>query len=217
MQTSKKNAEKKGIIFDMDGTLWDSSDAVAKSWDEVVAASDLTSRRITKDDITAVMGMTMDKIAAKLFPDLDETDRIALLCKCCEAENDYLLKHGAKLYPNLCETLTQLKKDYSLYIVSNCQSGYIEAFLEYHKLWFLFGDIECYGNNHLEKSENILLLADRNKLTSAVYVGDIQADYESATAAGVKFIHAGYGFGSVTGVPRINSLSELPDIIKTVL
>ena len=49
---------KKGIIFDIDGTLWDSSENVAKSWDDVVQKEKCGLRRITAEDIQNVMGHT---------------------------------------------------------------------------------------------------------------------------------------------------------------
>jgi phosphoglycolate phosphatase len=210
--------EKKGIIFDMDGTIWDSAAAVAKCWDEVVQRDLSVTRRITTEDVCAVMGKTMDKIAEVLFPDLTYADRMKLLDTCCAAENAYLAEHGALLYPELEQTLHALQKDYHLYIVSNCQKGYIEAFLDHYSYWHFFEDIECYGNNELGKGDNIRLLAARNGLTKAVYVGDIQGDYEAATQAGVSFIHAAYGFGRVNAdVPRIQTFSELTAVVPTVL
>jgi phosphoglycolate phosphatase len=164
-----------------------------------------------------VMGKTMDKIAEALFPDLTPADRMRLLDSCCAAENAYLLEHGAILYPDLEQTLCALQKDYHLYIVSNCQKGYIEAFLDHYNFWHFFEDIECYGNNTLSKGDNIRLLADRNGLTKAVYVGDIQGDYDAATQAGVSFIHAAYGFGRVNAdVPRIHTFSELTTVVQMV-
>ena len=110
----------------------------------------------------------------------------------------------------MAETLAELKKQYGLYIVSNCQKGYIEAFLDHYKLWDYFSDIECYGNNLLQKGENIRLLATRNGLKKGVYVGDIQADYEASQQAGVGFIHAGYGFGTIDDtVPELLTFKEL--------
>ena len=41
------------------------------------------------------------------------------------------------------------------------------------------------------KGENIRKVAERNHLTKAVYVGDIQGDYDASMQAGVEFIHAG--------------------------
>ena len=115
------------------------------------------------------------------------------------------------------ETLQKLKEKYNLYIVSNCQSGYIEAFLTFYGFGKYIDDIECYGNNNLIKGDNIRLVADRNHLDKAVYVGDIQGDYDSSVEAGVKFIHAAYGFGSIVQqVPVINEFSELPDVAENV-
>lgn len=210
--------EKKGIIFDMDGTIWNSAEAVAKCWDEVVQAHFGANRRITTENVMSVMGKTMDVIAETLFPELPAAERMKLLDECCDSENAYLKAHGAVLYPALSDTLSTLHKDYHLYIVSNCQKGYIEAFLDHYDYWHFFEDIECYGNNELKKGANIRLLAARNSLTKAVYVGDIQGDYDAAMEAGVGFIHAAYGFGNVAAdVPAISQLSDLPKAVQSVL
>lgn len=210
--------EKSGIIFDMDGTLWDSAKAVADSWTEVVAREYTPERVITEKEIKSVMGLTMDKLAAKIFPELPEEKRLQLLDVCGREENEYLRTHGAIVYPQVEETFQKLKEKYHLYIVSNCQSGYIEAFLEYYGYGKYIEDIECYGNNGLVKGENIRKVAERNHLTKAVYVGDIQGDYDASMQAGVEFIHAGYGFGTVdANVPEIAAFAELPEVVKSVL
>lgn len=210
--------EKKGIIFDMDGTIWNSAEAVAKCWDEVVQTHPEMTCRITTKDVMNVMGKTMDVIAETLFSELPPAERMKLLDECCDAENAYLKAHGAVLYPALSDTLTTLQRDYHLYIVSNCQKGYIEAFLDHYDYWHFFEDIECYGNNEMKKGANIRLLAARNSLTKAVYVGDIQGDYDAAMEAGVGFIHAAYGFGHIAAdVPVIRQFSELPEVVKSVL
>ena len=209
---------KKGIIFDMDGTLWDSAPEVVESWNEVIRQSGYQREPLTPEDMQSVMGKTMDVIADILFADLPKEQRMELLARCGDHENEYLREHGGTLYPKIRETLETLKKKYHLYIVSNCQSGYIEAFLDHYKLHDLIEDIECYGNNEKSKGENIALLYQRNRLEDAVYVGDIQGDYDSSRQAGIKFIHAAYGFGSVSQkVPKINCFEELIEEADRVL
>ncbi len=211
----KGNTMKFGIIFDMDGTLWDSAEGVAKSWTEVVQRLHDKERVITTEDIHSIMGLTMDRIADILFPELPKDERMKLLDACGNDENEYLRQHGGILYPQLEETLIELKKKYPLYIVSNCQSGYIEAFLEYYDFGKYFEDTECYGNNQLGKGDNIRLVADRNHLDDAVYVGDIMGDYVSSKEAGVRFIHAAYGFGEIEDeVITISEFAELPKVMS---
>ena len=41
----------KGIIFDMDGTLWDSAENVAKSWNKAIADYGYERAPITKEDM----------------------------------------------------------------------------------------------------------------------------------------------------------------------
>lgn len=209
---------KKGIIFDMDGTLWDSAENVAKSWSLVVEKHYPHLAPITCEMMQGVMGKTMDQIALALFPGLEDNARNELLEECCVVENEYLSIHGGVLYEGLKETLEILKDKYNLYIVSNCQSGYIEAFLKYYNFAQYFDDIECFGNNGLKKGDNIKNVVVRNNLDKAVYVGDIQGDFDAAMEAGIDFIHAAYGFGDINQqVPKINSLEELPKFVKYVL
>ena len=217
--------DKKGIIFDMDGTIWDSSENVAASWTVKVHEAGYTDKTVTREDIQSVMGQPMDVIADTLFsytPKGPQRDKLRSSCENYEIE--YLREHGGILYDGIIETWTELKKmGYHIYIVSNCQEGYIEAFLEYYGIAYgrkedLVEDIECYGNNFLQKDENIRLIAERNHLTAACYVGDIQSDYNATVKAGFPFIHAKYGFGAIDAeVPFISDFRELTKVVPKVI
>ena len=217
--------DKKGIIFDMDGTVWDSSANVAKAWTVKVHEAGYTDRTVTREDIQSVMGKPMDVIADTLFTYTEKgEERDALRFSCENYENEYLRQHGGILYDDVTETWAKLKEmGYHIYIVSNCQAGYIEAFLEFYRIPYgsesdLVEDIECYGNNFLQKDENIRLIAERNGLSAACYVGDIQSDYDATAKAGFPFIHAKYGFGEINAeVPYIMSFDELIKVVPEVI
>ena len=218
-------SDKKGIIFDMDGTVWDSSANVAKAWTVKVQEAGYTDKVVTREDIQSVMGKPMDVIADTLFTYTAKgPERDTLRSSCENYENEYLREHGGFLYDGVFETWAKLKEmGYHIYIVSNCQEGYIESFLGHYEIRYgheedLVEDIECYGNNLLQKDENIKLLAERNGLTAACYVGDIQSDYDATTKAGLPFIHAKYGFGEINvEVPFIMSFDELIKVVPEVI
>lgn len=185
------------LIFDMDGTLWDSSRSVAESWNEVLEnLPDCADIRLTAKDIQSIMGLTMDVIADKFFGNTSKARRMEIMELCSSHENDYLLVHGGMLYDGVEETLAALRRDHRLFIVSNCQSGYIECFLKYYSLDKFFTDHICWGDNNLSKGDNIRLIAERNHISDGAYVGDTQGDCDSAYYADMKFIHAAYGFGT---------------------
>lgn len=202
--------EVKALIFDMDGTLWDSAYNVAESWNEVLVSQPDINVTITEQDIKDVMGMTMDTIAEKLFPGVSPERQMELVNLCGKYENEYLKIHGGVLYPGLEDTLKALSEGYELYIVSNCQKGYIESFLEYYSFQKYFKDKLCWGDTELKKGETIKMLMEKNNISSAYYVGDTQGDCDSARFAGIGFIHAAYGFGQVDFPDAvINTFSDL--------
>lgn len=207
---------KKGILFDLDGTLWDSAKEVAISWQEALEKRPDVDIKVTAEMVQSVMGKSMTDIADIVFGKFDIKKRRELLEYCCEEENAYIRCHGGQLLPGLEETLQKLKEqEYHLFIVSNCQVGYIEAFLEYHKLDKYFDDFESFGGTGKEKAYNIRLVAERNHLQQAVYVGDTQGDYLAATKAGLPFIHAKTGYGVVEAeVPYIEELPQLPQVAE---
>ena len=195
--TKLESYENIGIIFDLDGTLWDASKQVVPAWNRVLDLYPQLHKHITETDMQGFMGKTLDTIAGLMFPNLDEKESLKILRECCQEEQIYLQEHGGTLYPNLEKTLMFLQDKYKLFIVSNCQDGYVQAFLNHHGLGRYFTDYEMSGRTGQIKGENIKLILDRNHLTKAVYVGDTQGDMEAAIYAGVPFIYAKYGFGNL--------------------
>lgn len=203
------------VIFDLDGTLWDSGDSVGESWNIVIqrAGYDLT---VTADDLRRNMGKTMNEIADDLFGFLPEEERYALARRCEVFENAYITEHGGILFEGVRETLKELyDAGMKMSIVSNCQEGYIPAFLTSMDMHRYFIDYEEWGRSGLLKADNIRLVMERNGVDKAVYVGDIQKDADASAKAGVPCIWAAYGFGHIdkpAGV--LNEFSELPQVLK---
>ena len=203
------------IIFDLDGTLWDATPAAGKIWNPVLEKHGGISFRMTTEISRKLMGKTTEEIGMAVFPNLSLEERSLLMEALDKEEVRFLKKNGAVLYDGLTDTLTALRKNHRLYIVSNCQVGYIEAFLSSHGLEDYFSDSESAGRTGLDKGSNIKLLMERNCLSSAVYVGDTSGDEKAAHAAGIPFIHASYGFGkSFAPDAVIQSIRELPECLR---
>lgn len=209
------NAMKKGILFDLDGTLWDSSAECVAAWNEAIRTQSNRIEQFTLDDMHGFMGKTIEVIAAMMFPALPEAERLHLLKLCTESEHQYLKTHRPKLYAEEQAVLNELAKEFVLGVVSNCQEGYIEIYLEQCGCSELFCDFESAGHTGKSKGENIRLVMERQGITDCVYVGDTQGDCDAARAAGIPFIHAAYGFGAVDSyAAKLEKLSDLPDVMK---
>mgnify|MGYP001852371904 FL=1 len=202
-----------GIIFDVDGTLWDSTDSVTESWNLAIRENSDMDLTITADILKGLFGKTMTEIADSLFPSLPEKERMDFLDICYDYENRHLETHPGDLYEGVVETIRKLAEKYPLFIVSNCQCGYIEVMIESSGIGPFIRDHLCFGETGTPKSETIRALMDRNDLKDVVYVGDTQGDADACRDAGVPFVFAAYGFGDVpdaeTRIGRISDLCEM--------
>jgi len=208
------------LILDVDGTLWNTTNVVADAWNEAIAADGRSRVHATAERLQQLFGKPMNVIGELLFTDVNQEVCRKLLEDCCEYEQR-ALKHVNQdlLYSGVADTVKKLTLEQGrhLYVVSNCQRGYIELFLEKNHLEEYVTDIECYGNTGRGKGENIRLLMERNGILpeDTVYVGDTVGDQEASAEAGVDFIYARYGFGTVEdAAEEILNFSELLQLPK---
>lgn len=203
------------IIFDLDGTLWDSTGNVALAWEKARQQVDYVQDAVTVESVRAVTGMAYDAIFEMLLPDMDAEKRDYFKAVCAKSEIDTLNELGGDLYPGLDDTIKYLASKYKLYIVSNCQNGYIETFLSHCPVAGYFLDHQCYGTKGQPKAENIKDIVNDHQLKTPVYIGDTTGDRDSAAKAGVPFIYANYGFGKVGDgmIATIDAFGELKDIL----
>ena len=185
------------IIFDVDGTLWDSTGIVADAWTDYLRETEHIDMTVTVEKLKSLFGRPLPVIAEQIFPDRGKEEQIRLIDGCCQAEHRALLKKCAPLYPDLEKTLKALAAKYPLYMVSNCQAGYIEVFLKSTGFGRYFSGHLCHGDTGADKPETISILMKEQHLQSPVYVGDTMGDFLSCRKAGVPFVFASYGFGDV--------------------
>ncbi len=203
------------IILDIDGTIWDTTEVVAAAWNEVIEKFFPQVKRVTGDILKTQFGKTMKVISDNLFPELDDDQKKFLMDQCCINEQAFLMKNTKDLaFENVIEGIKKLAGIIPVYIVSNCQDGYIELVMEKNNITQCISDYECYGKTGLGKGENIKLICKRNNLQNPVYVGDTKGDEEACMEAGVPFVFAEYGFGkSDKYLKKISNFSEIFDLI----
>lgn len=221
------------LIFDIDGTLWDIRALIARVWSDAMSEYMNRPVRIDVEQLTPLLGKPMPEIFRGLFPGQTEAAYREIAASCEQKQAEAMKTEGGRLYPGVAETLPLLAERYPLYIVSNCQCGYIEDFLRLSGLSSFFRDWLCFGDTGTSKGQTILTLMKKaglhknsspvceNDLNAypAVYLGDIMGDALACREAGIPFIWASYGFGSVDRsyyTEKIGQFSELPALFSDV-
>jgi phosphoglycolate phosphatase len=203
---------REAIIFDLDGTLWDTCETCAIAWNNVVHRYQIKFREIVADDVRSVTGLPHERCIRETFRGLSESELLKLIEGTETEDNVMVAELGGNLYDGVEAGLARLAKQVPLFIVSNCQSGYIETFLRKFRFESCFKDIECWGNTKQAKPQNLAAIMKRNGLNSCVFVGDTTGDQAAANACGVPFWFVSYGFGTCDDADQsFGSFSELVD------
>ena len=199
------------LIFDIDGTLWDSRALVAEGYNIQLEKEGLSHLAVNAELFRPLFGKVMTEIADTIFPSIPAPERYALMERCMDTENRHLRNNPCHIgYPGIRQTMQALSKNHRLFIVSNSQKGYPELCIQKMGLEGCISGHLCFGNTGTDKGTTIRILLEKYGISSAVYVGDTQGDMEATYAAGLPFVWADYGFGTPEKYDaRISSFEEL--------
>ena len=204
------------VIFDIDGTLWDTRAIVARGYNVEFERMGRPDKCLDADSLTALFGKTATEIADVLFADYPAGERLDLIFRCMETERRVMAEDPCDVaFPGVVETLRALKERYRLFLVSNCECGYPELLIEKLGLQDVFEAHLCHGNTHLPKGDTIRILTERFGIEKAVYLGDTQGDRNACRKAGIPFIFCTYGFGTPESYDaKLDDFRDLPELLK---
>lgn len=203
----------KVILFDMDGTLWNTSDITYKVANEV-GNNYIECIHIPKEAIDMSMGCSKEDSSRNYMPYLSKERREEISTVMMHRVIKELNKHGGTVYPGVIDTIKELSKNYKLGIVTNSTSDYAKCFArttdtnEYFE--YLYGAASYDG---ITKGQLLKKIIEENNLEDVIYVGDTAIDKEATVEANIPFIFAKYGFGETKEYDyAINEFKELLDI-----
>lgn len=203
-----------GIIFDIDGTIWNTTGVVERAWNQALDECGLSYAHVTAKQLQGLFGLPMMDIIDAILPNETIEKKLEFKPLCYKYEEEYLKREAGTLYDGMVDTIKKLAEKYPLYIVSNCQGGYIELTIEKIGVKDYIKDFTCPAYTDKLKADNIKIIAKRNGLKSPVYVGDTQMDASACREASVPFIYASYGFGTCDKPDfTINNISEILDLL----
>ena len=199
------------LIFDIDGTLWDSRELVAEGYNIQLKKEGLDHLCVDAEILKTQFGKVKNVIADDLFASIPVPERYHLIDRCMEMEQIHMHQDPCNIgYPKVLETIQTLAKKHRLFIVSNCECGYPELTMEKLGLTPYIQGHLCFGDTGTSKGQTILKLMRDHNIESCIYIGDTQGDYKATVEAGIPFIWASYGFGNPDGyTKKIDSFEEL--------
>ncbi|MBU1669166.1 phosphoglycolate phosphatase [bacterium] len=198
-----KFIDKKVIIFDLDGTLIDSSPDLALAVNHMLTTLNRTP--FSTDIIHYWVGNGAEMLVKRALSgkrEIDENLDTTLVSKALEIFLDFYSKNLAVEtvpYPHVSQTLQRLKEHgYRLAIVTNKPFEFVEPILEILELKTFF---ELHlGGNSLEKRKPhpmpLLHVCEALNVTveASVMVGDSKNDILAANACNMQSIGLSYGY-----------------------
>ncbi len=201
------------VIFDWDGTLHDSKDAVIKAWIKTGRkwGLKLSSDRIVNSMVTDVKGM--GKLLGFPEKEIEEASRIAV------KEFEKVVMNTNSIFPQVKETLDKLNENHKLAIYSNGVNSMVNKMLRKYKLQDYF-DVVITSETAIKPSrDGIDIILNELGEKKGFMVDDAPEGIMAAKSAGIFGIGALYGIDPhklLLSKPNavVNSVSEVPMVIK---
>ena len=212
----------KAAMFDMDGTLLHTEHvaipAFNATFEEMKKQGLYNGPTPPGEMLLAQLGKTLDKIWEALLPDTSvevhlQADKIML------AKEIELISQGKSVfYPQVLETLTELKKrGYAIFVVSNGLEEYIDAIVHYSGFSNLFTDLYSAGRFNTKTKTELLakLLADYPNITEPYMIGDRHSDIEAGKGNNIPTIGCLFGYGDMDELKDSDYFAKsFPEIAK---
>ena len=210
------------VIFDMDGTLFQTNKILAVSLEDTfhyLRSINQWDGETPIDQYREIMGIPLPKVWEVLLPDHSMDVR--------EQTDAYFLKRlienikegKGELYPNVKEVFASLKeRQCSIYIASNGLTDYLNAIVHHFALdqWVT----ETFSIQHvdsLNKSDLVQKIAEKYEITEAAVVGDRLSDINAAKDNGFVSIGCHFDFAKEEELAQadrvIHDINELTMVL----
>lgn len=201
------------IIFDFDGTIADSLEAITEVFFEIMHRQD----NLTEDQTAKLRGMSLIEIAEELKVPLWRMP--FLVFKGRRAISKHMTE--IKIFPDIAEVIKTIHSDgHRLFIMSSNSPSNVRFFLKRHEIYYLFEGV--YGNVGLfNKAKGLKSLTERKRLKrdECFYVGDEVRDVEASNYTNVRCIAVEWGFSSIDLLKEAKpyaTASKPADIYKVI-
>ena len=210
------------ILFDLDGTLIDSSPGILASFGRVLAADGLRPAvPLEASLIGPPLAVTLQQVSG-----IADEARLARLVEAFKQDYDTAGCLATEVFPGVAAGLAQLAAAGSrLFIVTNKRMLPTRRILEALGLARHFAGIHTRDETEpmaLSKTVVTQRVVARYGIerSRAFFVGDSDEDAAAARENSLAFIHAAYGYGAAgiaeTPAAVLDRFSQLPDLIATL-
>ncbi len=182
------------VIFDLDGTLIDSSVDITNALNYALEPYSL--RKLTVEDSIKLIGEGINRLIEKIVGDMGKEVVDSVTIRFLEHYTQHILDY-TKAYPGVRETLEELDK-YKKAVISNKKENLSRMVLEGLGLLQYFDIIIGSDTTSERKPSPVPILKVLSELrinaSDALIVGDSNYDVDAGKAAGVRTIAVTYGY-----------------------
>jgi len=201
------------IIFDWDGTLIDSEAHIVSCFQK--AAQDLKLRPLSHAVVRNIIGLGLIEACAALLPELDISDRNAVVDRYRHHYFQGSVPAPSSLFPGVEETLQQLHENgYLLAVATGKSRRGLDRGLQETNLGRFFHTTRCADETRSKPNPQMLqeILEELDILPGhAVMIGDTEYDMEMAHTIAMARIAVTYGVHEEERLRRWDPLTCLDD------